>query len=71
MSPVAAECDSADSAPGYPDPLAVVDGNAEVVVLIDARADALLVEVDGDLPGEDPHPAISAAPASAHAHADL
>ena len=71
MSPVAADCRSADSAPGKPEPLAVVDRDAEVVVDIDARPEAPLVEVDDDLPDDAPQPATSAAPASAQAHEDL
>ena len=61
MSPVAADCPSADSAPGALAPVVVVDRDAEVVVVFDAPR----VEVVGGLLEEDPQPTMTIAVASA------
>jgi hypothetical protein len=71
MSPVAADWDSADSAPVKPDLVGFIDCDAVVVRVIEASAEAPLVEVGDDLSDEAPHPAISAALASAQAPANL
>jgi hypothetical protein len=59
MSPVAADCASADNAPGEP----AVLGVPEVVVV--ALAAPGLAEVDGEPLDEDPQPADASADASA------
>jgi hypothetical protein len=56
MSPVAADCASADSAPGALLPLAVVDGDADLVVVVGAPVEAPPAE-DDELLDEDPQPA--------------
>jgi hypothetical protein len=67
MSPVAADCASADSAPGELAALLVVGGVAEVVVV---PAEAPLFEVDDELLDEDPQPATAIADASATAETE-
>ena len=57
MSPVAADCASADSAPGELAALVVVDSDAEVVVVVGAPVEAPPVEVGDELFDEDPQPA--------------
>ena len=54
MSPVAADCASADNAPGELDPAAVAGEDAEVVVV--AAAVEAPVEVDDEPLDEDPQP---------------
>lgn len=69
MSPVAADCASADNAPGELAPLAVVDGDADVVVAVEAPreappVEAPPVEVGDELLDEDPQPAMTIEDAS-------
>jgi hypothetical protein len=57
MSPVAADCASADNAPGELAAPVVADGDAEAVVVAWAAVEAPPVELDGEPLGEDPQPA--------------
>jgi hypothetical protein len=57
MSPVAADCASADNAPGELAALVVAGGDAEVVVVAGAAVEAPPVEVDDEPLDEDPQPA--------------
>ena len=57
MSPVAADCASADNAPGELAPLVVAAGDAEVVVGAEAAVEAPPLEVDDEPLDEDPQPA--------------
>lgn len=63
MSPVAADCASADSAPGALPPLAVVEGDADPVVVVRAPVEAPPAE-DDELLDEDPHPTATSEDAS-------
>jgi len=63
MSPVAADCASADSAPGALPPLAVLDGDAELVVVVGAGAEAPPAE-DDELLEEEPQPTMTIEDAS-------
>jgi hypothetical protein len=65
MSPVAADCASADSAPGELAALLVVDGGAEVVLA--PPVEAGLFEVEVELLDDDPQPATAITDASATA----
>jgi hypothetical protein len=64
MSPVAADCASADNAPGELAPLVVAVGGAEIVVGAEPAVEAPPVEVDDEPLGEDPQPAPTIADAS-------
>ena len=64
MSPVAADCASAESAAGELVPLVVVAGDPEVVVAAGAPVEAPPVEVDDELLDEDPQPATTIEDAS-------
>ena len=61
MSPVAADCASAESAPAEPVP---ADVDAEVVFVVEAPVEAPLVEVDDELLDEDPQLVATIADAS-------
>ena len=63
MSPVAADCASADNAPGGLDPPVVAGGDAEVVVVAGAAVEAP-VEVDDEPLDEEPQPATTIEDAS-------
>jgi hypothetical protein len=67
MSPVAADCASADNAPGELAPLVVAGGDAEVVVVAGAAVEAPPVEVDDGPLDEEPQPATTIEDASATA----
>jgi hypothetical protein len=56
MSPVAADCASADNAPGELAPLVVAGGGADVVVVTWAAVEAPPVEVDDEPLDEEPQP---------------
>lgn len=58
MSPVAADCASADNAPGALPPLVVAGGDADVVVLTWAAVEAPL-PVDEEPLDADPQPAVT------------
>jgi hypothetical protein len=57
MSPVAADCASADNAPGELAALVVAAGDADVVLVAWAAVEAPPVEVDDEPLEEDPQPA--------------
>jgi hypothetical protein len=64
MSPVAADCASADNAPGELAAPVVVDGDAEVVVVAWAAVEAPPVEVGDEPLDEDPQAATTIEDAS-------
>jgi hypothetical protein len=64
MSPVAADCASADNAPGELAPPVVAGGDAEVVAVAGAPVEAPPVEVDGEPLDEEPQPATTIEDAS-------
>jgi hypothetical protein len=71
MSPVAADCASADSAPGEPAGPFVDDGGAEVAVVEEAAVEAPRAGVEDKLLDEDPQPATTIADASTTPKASL
>ena len=64
MSPVAADCASADNAPGELAPPVVAGGDADVVVVAGAVVEAPPVEVDAEPLDEEPQPATTIEDAS-------
>jgi hypothetical protein len=69
MSPVAADCASADNAPGELEAPVVVDGDAEVVVAVGVPVEAP-PGLGDELLDDDPQPAMTIEDASTTANAE-